>query len=138
MSSAQIDCVKQFEALVLSCEQVPIETQSVLHGGVYTRTVKIPAGVVIVGALVRVPTTLTISGDCIVLIGSVEQRITGYAVIPASANRKQVFSAVGDTMLSMSFRTDSKTVEQAEEEFTEESDRLVSRHGHHTMIVTEE
>jgi hypothetical protein len=127
MSPEQIECVRQFEALALTCEQVPIETQHVLHGGVYTRTIKIPAGVLITGALIRVPTTLTISGDCVALIGMHEHRITGYAVLPASANRKQVFSALTETMLSMAFRTDAVTVEQAEEEFTEEAERLISR-----------
>jgi len=127
MSDPEIDFVRAVEQRAKEYEQVSIETHHVLHGGVYTRTIRIPAGVLIVGALIRVPTTLIVSGDCFTYIGQQAQRVQGHAVLPASANRKQFFAAVTDTMLTMSFRTDAKTVEQAEEEFTSEVDSLLSR-----------
>ena len=127
MTLDQIDAVRQLEQRALQHEQVPIETQHVLHGGIYTRTIRIPAGVLIVGALIVIPTTITISGECLAYIGGTMQRVSGHAVIPASANRKQVFLAVTETFLSASCRTNAVTVEEAESELTPEVDHLLSR-----------
>lgn len=106
---------------------IPCHTHHVLHGGIYTRTIRIPAGCVIVGALVRVPTTLVVSGACKMLVGSEVHEIDGHAVIPAHQHRKQVFTAVTDTILSMSFATNASTVEEAEDQMTDQSPLLLSR-----------
>ena len=45
---------KASRACAASCRQVPIETRHVLHAGMYARTICIPAGVLITGALVKV------------------------------------------------------------------------------------
>ena len=37
-----------------------------VHGGIYTRTMFLPKGAMIMGALIKVPTTLVISGSCFV------------------------------------------------------------------------
>jgi len=127
MTIADIDQVRVLEDMVAEMEQVEIETWHVLHGGMYTRTIEIPAGVVLTGALVRVPTVLVVSGDVSVFANGQEVRITGYSAIPASANRKQAFFAIQDTWLTMTFKTDASTVEEAEIEFAEEAERLMSR-----------
>jgi hypothetical protein len=66
--------------------------------------------------------------------------VQGYAVLPASAGRKQAFVAQADTRLTMVFPTSAKTVEQAEREFTDEIYLLGSRHGaaaNHVVITGE-
>lgn len=128
MSAAAIGKVRALEEVTAEMEQAEITTWHVLHGGMYSRTIEIPAGVLLTGALVKVPTVLMVSGDVSVYANDQEVRITGHAVIPASANRKQAFIAYENTWLTMTFKTDARTVEDAENEFTEEADRLMSRH----------
>ncbi len=138
MSPDEINGVAGLERQALTVPQLAIQTQHILHGGIYTRTVRIPADVLIIGALIVRPTILTLSGDCLMYAGGEPQRVTGYAVMPASANRKNVFWAITETMLSLSFKTDALTVEQAEAELTPETEKLLSRHGsaHNIYCVT--
>lgn len=119
------------------CEQTPITTDHVIHAGIYSRTICIPAGVVLTGALIKIPTTLIVCGKASVLIGDGEEvLVDGYLVLPAAAGRKQAFIAHRDTWLTMSFRTDARTVTEAEEQFTDEADMLFSRHGRNVITIT--
>jgi hypothetical protein len=107
--------------------QIDIKMHHVLHAGLYARTMLLPAGYQITGALIKIPTVLVIHGDAMVWTGEDTQRITGYAVLPAAANRKQVIAAVTDIHMTMLFPTSATTVAEAEQEFTDEADRLASR-----------
>lgn len=127
MTSDEIEKVRGLETEALKMPQVDIETIHTLHAGTYSRTIMIPAGVCLTGALIKIPTTLIVSGHCKVFIGKQVVEIQGYQVIPASANRKQVFVTFADTWLTMMFATDAGTVEEAEEQFTDEIDLLGSR-----------
>ena len=135
MSFEAIERVRALEEITAQMEQAEITTWHVLHGGVYSRTIEIKAGVVLTGALVKIPTVLVVSGDVSVFANDQEVRVTGYSVLPASPNRKQAFIAHEDTWLTMTFRTDASTVEDAENEFTEEADRLMSRHDQATNYI---
>jgi hypothetical protein len=140
MTDKDINNVYQLQKEEIKKEQVPIVTDHVIHGGIYSRTIMIPAGVVLTGALVRVPTTLTISGRAMVYMNGGAKEISGYRVLAASANRKQAFVAINDTYLTMAFKTNAKTVEAAENEFTHESSLLMSRVDGATnnMLITGE
>jgi len=127
MSQKAIANVRQLENCIKQLPQTLVNTHHVLHGGQYTRTIVIPAGVVLTGALIKVPTTLVISGDCTVYIGEESVRVAGYNVFAASACRKQAFMAHSDTFVTMTFATDAQTVEQAEDQFTDEAHLLMSR-----------
>jgi hypothetical protein len=127
MSIAAIDKVRALEEITREMPQEDIVTWHVLHGGVYSRTIEIKADVMLTGALVKVPTTLTVNGDIVVFVGDDRVRLTGYQVLPASAGRKQAFIAIADTMLTMAFRTDAKSIHEAEEEFTDDASQLMSR-----------
>jgi hypothetical protein len=127
MSDPAIAVARALEERVRGMEQVPISTHHQIHGLMYTRTICLPKGAVLVGVLIKVPTTLIVSGDASVFIGDDEIRVTGFAVIPGSAGRKQAFIAHQDTYLSMSFQTTATTVEEAESQFTDEADSLFSR-----------
>lgn len=107
--------------------QAEVATHHVLHGGMYTRTIKLAKGVFIIGVLVKVPTMLVVNGDCTVNLGDGLVRLTGHCVIPASAHRKQAFMAHEDTYLTVSFATQAATVTEAEDEFTDEAATLLSR-----------
>lgn len=126
MTDEVIAHVRRVEEHILQTQWqvIDLKMEHLIHGGMYHRTCCIPAGHVITGALVRIATTLTISGDCLVWIGGEEHRITGYAVIRASAGRKQVFRAIADTHVTMAFPTKAQTVPECEREFTGEAHLL--------------
>ncbi len=136
MSAAAIESVRALEAAALQRPQVEIPTQHALHAGMYARTIRIPAGVLLTGALIKVPTLLMLSGDATVFVGDGAVRLTGYHVLPASAGRKQAFIAHADTDLTMVFPTHARTVEEAEAEFTDEADRLLSRRQQDASVLT--
>lgn len=127
MTPDAIERVRRLEAAVLQKEQVEIRTSHLLHAGMYARTIHIPSGVVLTGALIKVPTTLVVNGDCSVFLGGKNVRVRGYHVMPASAGRKQVFLTYADTDLTMLFPSKAETVAEAEAQFTDEADLLLSR-----------
>lgn len=125
---------------MLAMPQIHIPTSHVFHAGTYARTIRIPAGAALTGALIKIPTMLIVSGQVTVFIGGETLELCGYHVIPASAGRKQAFIAHADTDLTMIFPTKATTVEQAENEFTDEAHLLFSRQhlDTDTTIVTGE
>jgi hypothetical protein len=127
MSKTAIDRVRQLEVVTSKMKQVDIPTKHVLHAGLYARTILIPAGVLLTGALIKIATTLIVSGNAVAYIGEKSIELKGYNVLAASENRKQAFYAKGDTYLTMVFATKAENVEQAEKEFTDEHELLFSR-----------
>lgn len=137
------EAVASLQIMQADMRQLPQEemaTHHVLHGGMYTRTILVRKGVFIIGAMIKVPTTLIVNGDCTVNMGDQPMRLTGHCVIPASGHRKQAFMAHEDTYITMSFATKAATVEEAENEFTDEAALLLSRlpDSPNEMIVTGE
>jgi hypothetical protein len=136
MTDAAIGKVREFEGRVLATPQLPVVTQHLIHGGVYARGMMVPKDTVLTGALIKVSTVLIVHGDAFVYIGDTSVRLTGHAVLPASAGRKQAFYAVADTYLTMLFPTSARTVEEAEREFTDEHEALLSRQDGNPNVVT--
>lgn len=131
--------IREIEEIVLKVPQIEMITHHVIHAGMYSRTIMVPKGTVLTGALVKIPTTLIVCGTASVLIGDDEEvLVDGYHVLAASANRKQAFIAHEDTFITMSFKTTAQCVEEAEIEFTDEHTRLMSRHGINEIIITGE
>lgn len=126
-SEKSLAAVREVEKFALGQPQLDITTIHAFHAGMYARTIMVPAGAMITGALIKIPTLLILSGDASVIIDGEEVRISGYGVIPAAAGRKQVFLAHSDTYLTMVFATSATTIEEAEMEFTDEFDLLGSR-----------
>lgn len=136
MTGDEIARVRALEVLLKRLPQQDVPTDHVIHGGMYARTVMIPAGVVITGALIDVPTILIVDGDATVNTGDGAARLTGYRVLAASAGRRQAFVAHADTHLTMIFATRADDVAQAEGEFTSEADLLLSRQPGATNHIT--
>lgn len=126
MSPASIEKVNALQDILIKKEQHDIPTQHVIHAGMYARTIKLPAGVMLTGALIKIPTTIIVHGVASVYTGADVITLNGYHVIPASAGRKQVFMAHEDTMITMIFPTTAQTVEEAEQQFTDEYELLLS------------
>lgn len=127
MTESAVAKVRQLEAEAASRPQVRIKTGHIIHGGMYARTIFIPADVLITGVQIKLATMLILQGDVLAYIGdSGAIRLEGYNVLPGSKGRKQAFLALADTYLTMIFPTGATTVEAAEREFTDEFDLLAS------------
>jgi len=140
MSDEAIEVARRLEANLLALPQEDIATSHVFHGGMYARTIRIPAGVVATGVLIKIPTLFIISGHATVFIGGETVELAGRHVIPASAVRKQAVLAHTDTAVTMVFATSATTVEEAEAEFTDEVHLLFSRNSdaQNSIVVTGE
>jgi len=127
MTQEQINKVGALEHFSRAlCEQEDIPTEHLIHGGMYSRTIHMPAGTVLTGALLKLPTVLVVAGDCAVFIGEETIELRGYSVLPGSAGRKQAFLAHTDVSMTMLFPTQAMTVAQAEQEFTDDYELLMS------------
>lgn len=138
MNDASIQRVKEIENVLMAFPQIELDTDHVIHGSMYARTITMPKGTVLSGALIKVPTMLIINGHCRVFVGNDTINVEGYNVLAASANRKQAFLALEDTSLTMIFNTDADTVKAAEIEFTDEHELLMSHGNHNSVLITGE
>lgn len=127
MSSDAIAAVYRLEAETENLPQIELETHHALHAGLYARTIKVPAGVLTVGALIKIATMLIVSGKGVVYIGGEAVEVDGYRVIEGEAGRKQAWLSIDDTCITMIFPTAASSIEEAEAEFTDEADRLMTR-----------
>lgn len=122
-----IDDVRRLEtAMIENFDNVHIDTHHTLHGGVYSRTIMIPAGHLVAGAQINVASTVILSGDVTIYVDGEPQRFIGYHVLPASAGRKQAAYANLDTHVTMLCHTECQTVEDVEVECTDEVERLLT------------
>lgn len=103
-------------------DQVTLE--HTFHAGVYARTLRAPAGLVLANALIRVPTILIVSGDCTITDTENSVRVSGYQVLKGAPNRMCMVYTHEDTTFTMLYATDAKTVEEAEAEFADPQDEL--------------
>lgn len=136
MSNAQIDKVQQFQDELMQLPQAQLETQHVIHGGMYARTIKLQAGHALAGALIKVPTMLIVNGHAMISVGDDSTELYGHNVLAGSGMRKQAFYAYADTWLTMIYVTDATTVEDAESGFTDEADTLMSRQPASKNVIT--
>lgn len=112
----------------------PPPTYHLLHAGLYVRSIMIPAAHVLTGVRIKIPTVIVLEGDCSVTDGSTVQRYSGFHVIAGAADRQQAYEAHIDTFLAMMFPSSARTVEEAEAQFTDEADRLMSRRSNQNAV----
>jgi len=126
MSPDAVANVSRFEAALRQCPQATLHTEHAFHAGIYTRTIKLPAGVALAGVTIKIPTVLIISGDVLTYGDNGTTRLTGYHVTLGQPGRKQAFVALSDTWMTMMFATDAQDVDAAERQFTDEFENLGS------------
>lgn len=114
--------------LLRMCPQIEIDTEHLIHAGMYARTIHLPKDAVIASVLVSKPTIVIVNGALAIFTGKeAPLRLAGYHVLAGAAFRKQIIRAYAETDITMLFPTSAKTVEEAEREFTPEPDMLLSR-----------
>ena len=89
--------VRALKAEMLKFPQVDCKTTHVIHGGMYARTIFIPAGTVLTGAKTNVENICILSGDISVSTDEGLKRLVGFTVIPANAGFKRAGFAHADT-----------------------------------------
>jgi hypothetical protein len=141
MSKHAIQRVYDLERESLKLPQVPLPMLHVIHAGMYARTLFQAAGTVLTAALIKNATLLIVVGDALFYVDDDEAMLLcGYNVVPCSAGRKTAVFAQTDVHFTMIFPTAAKTVEEAENEFTDEPHLLASRHNpafNHVVITGE-
>lgn len=121
------DAVRRIEECLLQAPQVDLQTTNVVHGRMCARTILVPAGTVLTGALTNIDNVCIVQGDISVTTDAGVQRLTGYNVLTARAGAKRVGYAHADTYWTTIHHTDLTDVEAIEEEMTNEASRLHTR-----------
>ena len=135
-----IDKVRRLTEVLLQVPQTPFVTEHMLHGGMYTRTIRLPAETVVTAVLIQVPTVLIISGEAEVYSNDTVVHVAGFSVLPGAAGRKIAFVTRSAVEMTMIFPTQAKTVDEAQREFTAEHEMLVplTRADEHLILITGE
>lgn len=142
-SEDTIGKLMRVQQALMQTPQIEVHTEHVIHGGIYTRTIRMKPGTYVMGAHYKVPSTVVLCGTLYAYSGDKWKRFDGVNVLTGSKGRKQLFATPyeneADAVITMSFRTDAKTVEQAENEMTDEAELLMSRHSDgDSVVITEE
>jgi hypothetical protein len=127
--------IAAIEDFIRALPQEDVRTRHVLHGGMYARTIRMRAGKVCFNVLIRIPTLLVVSGHCRIHTGDGVFEIKGHCVLPCSPGRKNVAYALSDTDFTMVFPTTAQTVEEAEDEFTDDAVNLASRKSTDDILI---
>lgn len=119
--------VRELERFILQFPQTDFGTTNVIHGDMCARTIFIPKGTILTGALTNVRNIMIASGDITVTTDEGTKRLTGFHVVPASAGFKRAGIAHADTYVTMVWPTKLTKIEDIEDELTDESDMLQTR-----------
>jgi len=134
------DTVRVMEQHLLALPQVDLGTSHVVHGGMCARTILIPAGAMLTGALTNADNICIVSGDITVTTDDGPRRLTGFHVLPARAGFKRAGVAHTDTHWTTIWPTALTDIEAIEDEMTSESHLLQTRRaalGHTTTLTLE-
>lgn len=125
---AQIDGVEKIREGLKDLPQVDLNTQHAFMGGMYARTIYIPAGCAVSGATHKTDHINVMFGDIAFtgLDGQVK-RLTGFHVIPVKAGIARLGVALVDTVWTTICKTDKDDVESAEDDLVVESAQLQTR-----------
>jgi hypothetical protein len=122
-----VESVRALENVILQFPQTDFNTSNVVHGDMCARTIFIPKGTILTGALTNVKNIMISSGDITVTTDEGTKRLTGFHVIKATAGNKRAGIAHADTYVTMVWPTKLTNIEEIEDELTDESAMLQTR-----------
>ena len=123
----QLEAVRRVEQALLQLPQVDLQTSHVVFGGMCARTILIPAGVMLTGALTNMDNICIMCGDISVTTDEGTVRLTGFHILPAKAGAKRAGYAHSDTTWTTIWPTDLTDITAIEDEMTSESAMLQTR-----------
>lgn len=119
--------VERLEAIAQGMPQVPIKTEHALSGGMYARTITIPAGTMLTGAAHKTDHLCVCMGDIEVLTDEGPRRLTGLHVLTTAAGMKRAGYAHAETRWTTICRTDLTDLAKIEDELVECPEMLQAR-----------
>lgn len=122
-----VDRVAALERVLARLPQVDLQTRHGVHGRISHRTIFIPAGTVLTGALTARDNVCVVFGDIEVTTDEGVRRLTGFHVLEAKAGAKRAGYAHADTWWTTLHHTDLTDIEAIEREMTPEAERLQTR-----------
>ncbi len=124
-----VEAVRELEEVLrgLGLPLVDIPTETMVDDGMCLRTVFIPAGTIMTGALGRADTLNVLFGDITVTTDEGTKRLTGFNVIKGTAGAKRAGVSHADTWWTTIHRTELTNLAAIEDEYTDESADLLSR-----------
>lgn len=125
--AAGIEEIKALEALAKNLPEAVVPTDHFIHAGCYARTCRIPAGVVLTSALIKVPTVVIVCGDVVVRADCMSRELHGFNVLRGMAGRKVAYQALSETFITMVYATAQTDPADCEPEFTDEYENLLTR-----------
>lgn len=127
MTVVLIDKVRVLEQEMLKLPQVDFQTSMFAHGQMGARTIFLPAGTAITGALTNIANICIVCGDITVTTDAGMKRFTGYHVLKAEAGFKRAGFAHADTWWTTIWPTQKTDAKEMEDEMTDESEMLQTR-----------
>lgn len=122
-----LEKVRELEQHLQTLPQVDVQTTHLIHGGMYARTIFVPAGCVLTGTKTNVENVCIVSGDITVTTDAGLKRMIGYSIIPANAGFKRAGFAHSDTYWTTLIPTSLTDITAIEDFMTDESDMLLTR-----------
>lgn len=115
-----MNVIERLQESMLGMPQVEIETSHTFCNGVYAREIKIPKGVVLVGAKHKTEFFMVISaGCCLVKDGDNEDTYDAPCTLISPVGAKRVILALEDTVLTTFHPTKETEVEKIERDIIE-------------------
>jgi hypothetical protein len=121
--------VRAMEDYMLQFPQVDLSTTHLVFGGMYARTILIPAGTMLTGALTELANICVMCGDITVTTDDGTKRLTGFHVLAAKPGAKRAGIAHSDTYWTTLIPTDLTDITDIEESMTTEAAGLQTRRG---------
>lgn len=121
------DAVAALSDMLLTLPQTDLGTKHLVHAGMYARTIFIPTGTVLTGAMTSADNICVVHGDITVTTDDGAQRLTGFNVLPATAGKRRAGVAHADTWWCTLWPTALTNAREIEDSLTPEADKLQSR-----------
>ena len=121
--------IEQAEQALLTFPQVVLETWHHFADGLVARTIMIPAGTVLTGAVHKAEHLNVCFGDIDVMTDAGMQRLTGYHVIPSLPGTKRIGRTFADTLWTTVHLNpgNERDIAKLEDALVEDAHRLQSR-----------
>lgn len=119
-----MDKILKFEEELGKLPQVDLQTQHSVTGGVYARTVLIPAGCAVVGAIHSKDHISVFIGDVTCTTDEGMKRMTGHHVFPCKSGIKRVVYAHINSIWTTCIKTDETELDKIEKDCTIEYQKL--------------
>ena len=127
MESSSYEKIRKLESIMEECPQVDLNTTHVIYGGMYARSITIPADVTLTGAIHNLDMINIMQGDITVTTDDGMKRLTGHHVFPSKAGTKRVGYAHSETIWTTVMPTNETDLDKIEQEATPEYLRLQTR-----------